>query len=256
MLGLDLDTLVGRLTVIESIALIPRVTSTHDLARTILTECLDNELAAPSASLVALEQSAGRGRGSRSWSSPANRGIYATTICTLPSSHLALYPLEIGVVVATFLRQEYGIEAGLKWPNDILVGGRKIAGMLLEARSQEGTSHLLISVGINVAAGGEETVVNATSIAEEMTTGVPSLPQAIADFLEFLDRHLAHRSEPEAVLPLWRRLAVHRDGDRVTSIIGDRTVAGAWRGIDDNGRALIEAEGQMLAVSAGDVIIQ
>jgi BirA family biotin operon repressor/biotin-[acetyl-CoA-carboxylase] ligase len=256
MLGLDIDALVRRLTVIESIALIPRVTSTHDLARTIVTECLDNELAAPCASLVALEQSAGRGRGARSWSSPAKRGIYATTIRTLPSRDLPLYPLEIGVVVATFLRQEYGVDAALKWPNDILVAGRKIAGVLLEARTQEETSHLLISVGINVVASGAETVTNATSIAEAATTGAPALGEAIAAFLEYLDRHMADTRPPAAILPLWRRLAVHRDGDRVTSVIGDRTVDGLWRGIDDDGRALIEVDGAMLIVSAGDVIIR
>jgi len=256
MLGLDIDALAARLTVIESIAIIPRVTSTHDLARTIVAECLDNELAPPAASLIALEQSAGRGRGSRSWSSPANGGIYATTIHALPAVELPLYPLHMGSVVATFLRQEYGLDAGVKWPNDILVGGRKIAGVLLEARTQQAWSYLLISVGINVVGLAGETETNATSIADSRSNGAPPLAQAIAAFVEFLDRHLACAPRPAAILPLWRELTVHRDGDRVMSIVGDRAVDGSWRGIDDAGHALIESDGEMLAISAGDVIIQ
>ena len=256
MFELDIDALAARLTVIESIALIPRVTSTHDLARTIVAECLDNELPPPAASLIALAQSAGRGRGARSWSSPANGGIYATTIHKLPATELSLYPLHIGNVVATFLHQEYGIDASLKWPNDILVGKRKIAGVLLEARTQEETSHLLISVGINVVALGDQTETNATSIADAGSNSAPSLAQAIAAFLEFLDHGLAHAPGPSAILPLWRELTVHRDGDRVTSIIGDRAIDGWWRGIDDDGHALIESDGKILAISAGDVIIQ
>ncbi len=256
MRELDIDALAARLTVIESIALIPRVTSTHDLARTIVAECLENELPPPAAALVALEQSAGRGRGARSWSSPANGGIYSTTIHSLPATELSLYPLHMGNVVATFLRQEYGIEAGLKWPNDILVGGRKIAGVLLEARTQEGTSHLLISIGINVVALSDERAANATSIADEAGRREPLLGQAIAAFLEFLDQRLARAHVAASILPLWRDLAVHGDGDRVTSIIGDRAINGLWRGIDDNGHALIESNGEIVAVSAGDVIIQ
>ena len=74
MFELDIEVLAARLKVIESVALIPRVTSTHDLARMIVAECLDNELPPPAASLIALEQSAGRGRGARSWSSPPDGG--------------------------------------------------------------------------------------------------------------------------------------------------------------------------------------
>jgi BirA family transcriptional regulator, biotin operon repressor / biotin---[acetyl-CoA-carboxylase] ligase len=256
MLRLDIEALVARLTVIESIAVIPRVTSTHDLARTIVAECLDNELPAPAVSLIALEQTAGRGRGARRWSSPAGGGIYATTIHTLPATELPLYPLYIGSVVATFLRGTYGIDAGLKWPNDILVGGRKIAGVLLEARTQEGRSSLLISVGINVAATAGQSEANATSIADSQADPAPSLAQAITRFLEFLDRHLATVPDAGTLLPLWRGLTVHRDGDRVASIVGDRSINGSWRGIDDEGHALIESDGELLTIAAGDVIIQ
>jgi BirA family transcriptional regulator, biotin operon repressor / biotin---[acetyl-CoA-carboxylase] ligase len=158
--------------------------------------------------------------------------------------------------VASFLRAEYGIEARLKWPNDVLVGGRKIAGILLEARTQEAASHVLISVGINVIAPDEEAAVNATSIDEAASNGAPSVSEAIAAFLTFLDRRLNEAPTPSAILGLWRELTIHRDGDRVTSVIGDRPIDGLWRGIDDEGRALIESEDRVMAISAGDVIIQ
>ncbi len=120
---IDTRAVVDRLHTLESLAIIPRVSSTNVVARRILEECLDNELSLPQAIIVAREQFAGRGRHDRRWSSPPGKGIYATTLLTRPSAELSLIPLEIANAIASFLCERFGITAGIKWPNDILVAG-------------------------------------------------------------------------------------------------------------------------------------
>ena len=82
MIHLDTRSIVRNLRTIESIALIPRVASTNLVARKIVNECIENELSLPQAMIIAGEQFAGRGRNDRTWSSPAGKGIYATTLLT------------------------------------------------------------------------------------------------------------------------------------------------------------------------------
>ena len=98
---------------------------------------------APHGTLVtAREQSAGRGRQGRTWTAPAGRALLCSVVVRDPP---ALLSLLAGVAVA----EAVGPEAMLKWPNDVLLGGRKVAGILVEGRPQEGWG--VVGVGINVA---------------------------------------------------------------------------------------------------------
>src|SRR5439155_9698309 len=124
MIHLDTRRIVDHLKTIESLAVIPRVASTNLIAKRIVAECIENELSLPQALIVAGEQFAGVGRNARTWSSPPDKGIYATMLLTRPARELSLVPLEIAITVATYLRDVFGIQAGIKWPNDILVDGR------------------------------------------------------------------------------------------------------------------------------------
>src|SRR5262245_44735401 len=142
MIHLDTRTLVDRLTTVECIAVISRVASTNLLARRVVDECIQNEVPLPNAMIIAGEQTAGRGRNTRQWSSPPGKGIYATTLLMRPAGELAMVPLEIANIIASYLREIFGIEARIKWPNDILVDGRKIAGILIEARMHDDHAYL------------------------------------------------------------------------------------------------------------------
>src|SRR5436305_4202692 len=108
---IDTRAIVSRLAVIESLAFVPRVASTNLIARRIVAECIENELSLPQAMIIAGEQFAGRGRNQRSWSSPAGKGIYATTLITRPAAELPLVPLEMSDIVATYLREVFAIDA-------------------------------------------------------------------------------------------------------------------------------------------------
>jgi BirA family biotin operon repressor/biotin-[acetyl-CoA-carboxylase] ligase len=256
MLAIDTNSLAGRLETIESIAVISRVGSTNLVARRIVNECIENELSLPNAIIIAREQLAGRGRNDRTWSSPADKGIYATILVSRPVQELPLVPLAFATFVATFLRETFAIDARIKWPNDILVGGRKIAGMLIEARVQDDRVFLLSGVGVNVEPFADHAPPNAVSIREVSSRGFTDLTTATTAFVEQVDAFLSQSLDHETVLAAWRSLAVHQAGEAVECILGDRRIAGRWSGIDDQGRALINTTDGVVAVSAGDLILR
>lgn len=245
--------LVARLAVIESLAFVPRVASTNLIARRIVSECIENELSLPQAMIIAGEQFAGRGRNQREWSSPAGKGIYATTMITRPTSQLPLVPLAMANIIAGFLRDVFGIDARIKWPNDVLALNKKIAGILIEARVQEDRAFLLIGTGINVE--HVDDAPNAIAISEASPRGFTGIDDATIAFIEHVDAQLAKPFEHDEVIEQWRRLSVHKPGDRITCVLGERTVTGTWSGIDEQGRALLRDGAETIAVSAGDIIL-
>lgn len=255
MIRLDTREIVPRLKTLESVALIPRVASTNLLARRILQECIENDLSLPKAIIIAGEQFAGRGRNERHWSSPPGKGIYATTLITRPLSELPVIPLAIANIMATFVRDSFGVDARIKWPNDLLVGGKKLAGILIEARVRDDRALLLIGTGINVEPVQSEDRANAVSLSEVAPRAVGGLAEATSKFIDAMDRGLSGRFDHAAVLEQWRSLSVHRTGDAITCVIGDRTIQGSWNGIDDQGRALVKDGDQTHVVSAGDLIL-
>lgn len=253
---IDTRALVDRLRTLESVAIIPRVTSTNLLARRVIKECIDNEKSLPQAIIVAREQLAGRGRNERTWSSPAGKGIYATALLTRPTSELPLLPLQIATVVASFLVEVFAISARVKWPNDIYAGGRKIAGILIEARIQEERAYLAIGVGVNVEPATGDSRPNAVSIRELSPRDFGTIDDAITAFIEHLDERLSRPADRDAIIAEWRSLTLHQPGERITCVTGDRTVSGTWAGIDDFGRALLRRGEETQAISAGDIIVE
>lgn len=260
MIEIDTRAIVRRLTTLESVAVIPRVASTNLIARRIVGECIDNELSLPRAIILAGEQFAGRGRNDRRWSSPAGKGIYATTLLARSAQELPLVPLDMAVIVATFLREVFAIDARIKWPNDILAlpksGGepRKIAGILIEARLQEDRAYMLIGTGVNVEPVVDDTRPNAVAISE-LTDRHVTLSDATVAFIEHVDARLALPLDRERVLGEWRSFAIHKAGDRIHCILGERTIDGTWQGIDEHGRALIRSGNETTPVSAGDIVM-
>ena len=251
-----IDTrIVSRLRTIESLAVIPRVASTNLIARRIVAECIENELSLPQAMIIAGEQFAGRGRNDRSWSSPPGKGIYATTLISRPVRELPLVPLAIANFVATYLRDTFAIDARIKWPNDVLVGGRKIAGILIEARVQDERVFLLIGTGVNVEPVKDDTRPNAVAISEVTPRAFGGIEAATAAFVEHIDEMLSRPLDRDEVLSQWRELSVHEPGDRIHCVIGDRTLDGTWSGIDEHGRAVLNTAEGTIAVSAGDLFL-
>lgn len=252
MIPADLKELGTQLETIESVAVIPRVGSTLEIATRVLAECIENELPVPSAMIIAREQSAGRGRRGRSWHSPSGKGIYATMTFDVPSELAGLIPLSFAVVTARFIRHQWDVDARLKWPNDILVEGEKLAGILISARHHENHAYVAAGVGINlrhVADAPEK----ATSI-EDLTGSSVDLDEVSEDFVRFFDTQFDRQQKAADILSEWRTLAVHEQGDPIRCLVGEETIEGRWAGIDEAGRAMLEKNGDTLRVPAGDLV--
>lgn len=255
MNSINTRELASRLRTIESVAVISRVVSTNLIARRVVDECLENDLQLPSVVIVAREQLDGRGRMSRTWHSPRDKGIWITAIQTRASEHIGLVPLEVGSIVVEFLRDTYGLDARLKWPNDVVVDGRKVAGILIEARHRDdGSSGLIIGIGINVDPVGAA-VPSATSISEAADRAI-DLDAATVAFIERLDQRLSSPTPAAEIIARWRELSVHKQGDRVTCALPGGTISGRWTGIDEEGRALVDDGGRQVVISAGDIIAE
>ena len=252
---IDTAQLVAKLKTLESLAIIPRVASTNLIARRVVTECIENELSLPQAMIIAEEQTAGVGRNARSWSSPAGKGIYSTILLTRPASEVPLIPLAVANIVVTYLRDVFAIDANIKWPNDILVGGKKIAGILIESRMQDDRAFLVIGVGINVEPIRDDARPNAVAISEVSKRNFRGINDAIEAFIEHLDERVSKPFDRDTVLAEWRSRSVHKQGDRISSVVGERTISGTWVGIDDDGRALVRSGDEVMAISAGDLMI-
>ncbi|MCB1885160.1 MAG: biotin--[acetyl-CoA-carboxylase] ligase [Geminicoccaceae bacterium] len=201
-------------------------------------------------------QTAGRGRHGRAWSSPGGN-LYASLLLRpdAPPLRAATLSLASGLALAQALRA-LGTPAVLKWPNDVLARGAKLAGILLEATtSPEGRiDAVVLGLGVNVASAPDLPERPATSLA---ALGVTTEPEAL--LVAFLDR-LA------ALLPPWEEAgfaALRRSwldhalplGAAVTLRTGERRLEGILRDVDREGRLVLEGpDGHIGRYGAGELI--
>jgi BirA family biotin operon repressor/biotin-[acetyl-CoA-carboxylase] ligase len=193
---------------------------------------------APHGTLVtAAEQNAGRGRQGRSWSAPAGRSLLCSVIIREPPR---LLPLVAGVAVA----QVAGPQARLKWPNDVLIEGRKVAGILVEGRPQERWA--VVGVGLNVALRDSDFPEELRARAMSLGLGPEAIEPTLRTLLTTLGFWLA--ATPDTVLGAVRA----RDALRGHAI---RWADGHGRadGIDDDGRLMVRTEAGPRTLDAGEV---
>jgi BirA family transcriptional regulator, biotin operon repressor / biotin---[acetyl-CoA-carboxylase] ligase len=208
-------------------------TSTNDRARALAAA------GAPHGALVtAGAQSAGRGRQGRTWAAPPGRALL---LSLLLRDYDALLPLRAGLAVADLA----GADALVKWPNDVLLGGRKLAGILVEARPQEGWA--VLGMGVNVAVALEQLPPELRERAATLGRPPEALEATLGELLDRLARRLA---EPAAdcLAALRARDALR---DRPVSWAGG---AGTGAGIDDAGALLVRlADGTVEVLESGEV---
>jgi BirA family biotin operon repressor/biotin-[acetyl-CoA-carboxylase] ligase len=206
--------------------------STNDRARALAAE------GAPHGTLVtAAAQSAGRGRQGRTWTAPPGTALLMSVVIRDPTPLLSL---AAGVAVAEVI----GEAAQLKWPNDVLVDGRKVAGILVEGRPQEGWA--VLGIGVNVAVEPNDLPPELHATAG--TLGRP--PGDVEVVLELLLTGLAQQvAAPDAsVLAAFRARDALR-GKTVRWAEGEGRAAG----VDDGGRLVVETADGTLALAAGEV---
>jgi BirA family biotin operon repressor/biotin-[acetyl-CoA-carboxylase] ligase len=203
---------------------------------------------APDGTVVtATEQTAGRGRQGRTWTAPPGRALLMSAVVRGLGKRDALLPLAVPVAVAEACDALSAGPVGIKWPNDIWVGKRKLAGILLEGRPQEGWA--VIGVGLNVGTVADEfppelrDTATSLAIASGEDPGVEAVLDAI---LAALERRLA--DPPRSVLAAWRGRDILA-GQSVRWNGGEGRAAG----LDDSGALLVETPDGRVKLDAGEV---
>jgi BirA family biotin operon repressor/biotin-[acetyl-CoA-carboxylase] ligase len=196
------------------------------------------EAGAPHGTLVtADEQLAGRGRQGRAWTAPPRSAVLMSVVLRELTETL---PLAAAVAVSEALP----VEAAIKWPNDVWIAERKVAGILIEARPLDGWA--VLGIGLNVTTEEFPPELHATSLA--LAGATMSHDEALAALLDTLERWLA--ASPSSVLAAWRE----RD-----ALLG-RTVRwangsnqGTAAGVDETGALIVETPAGSVLLDAGEV---
>jgi BirA family transcriptional regulator, biotin operon repressor / biotin---[acetyl-CoA-carboxylase] ligase len=190
--------------------------------------------------VTAAEQSAGRGRQGRTWTAPAGRALLCSLIVR---DFPRLLPIVAGVAVADVV----GDGALLKWPNDVLIDGRKVAGILVEGRPQEGWA--VVGVGLNVAVRLDDFPAELQETAGTLGLEPDAIEPTLARLIAAFERWLA--ADETAVL----------DAVRARDALFGREVRwaggeGQGAGIDGDGRLVVRTGDGLVALDAGEVHLQ
>lgn len=260
----------------ENRAVVTRTESTNLLARRVVEACGSQGLRAIPTLLVALEQTAGRGRRGNAWWSPPGGGVWATRVLTVGERtagedeevlrRLQAVPLAAaaGLVrgLARFLPAE---RCGLEWPNDLVVGGRKIGGVLVESVVSEECGRVaFVGFGVNYDLGPDrsaagEKLEGATSLADELEVDeLPPLGVFARGLVEALEKGLEGVDRGSGRLPevaaTFRELVVHRPGEPLRCRTGGAVVEGRYAGIDERGFLRLETDGGEELLSSGEIV--
>lgn len=230
-----------------------RIASTNDRARELASD------GAADVVVIADQQTGGRGRHARPWASPSG-GVWMSLVLRpdLPPAHLPVLTLAAAVATAEAVRQT-GVEAQLKWPNDVVVptessseatpegNGKKLAGILTELTGETDRVYwAVIGIGLNANVDAEDLPSTATSLREQVgDVDRRELVQSL------LTRFHDLRSAPESVLPAWRELS-HTLGRHVRVALPDQTIEGKAVDVVFPGHLVVETGGERRRIQTGE----
>ncbi|HVF88577.1 MAG TPA: biotin--[acetyl-CoA-carboxylase] ligase [Blastocatellia bacterium] len=215
--------------------------------------------AAEGTAIVAARQTAGRGRMGRLWSSPPGEGLYLSVILRprVRPPDASVITLAAAVAVAETLSADFGARADIKWPNDVLVGGRKICGILVESAVEgDRIQHAVLGIGVNLAQTEFPEEIRRTATSLLIETGIRVSPrEVLAPLFEKLDfRYRQSLESPGAVLSRWEELSSCARACRVRITSFDSVVEGITRGLSERGGLMIESsDGRIREILSGEV---
>lgn len=209
--------------------------------------------------LLAEHQTAGRGRHGRNWGAPARTQLSMSVgigVGEVPPDRWGLVPLLAGVAIVDAVAEVSGIQAGLKWPNDVLVEGRKLCGILAEVATPRPA--IVLGLGLNATFTQHELPdPNATSLAI-LGWANPDRNELARAVLRELAGRIAHwrtaRGVDEQLLEDYRARSVTLGARVRAELPGERELIGVAVGLGNDGQLRIEAaDGTVTAVTAGDI---
>jgi BirA family transcriptional regulator, biotin operon repressor / biotin---[acetyl-CoA-carboxylase] ligase len=198
---------------------------------------------APHGSMVtADEQHAGRGRQGREWTAPPGSAVLMSLLLRDLDERHALLPLAAAVAVCEACGP--ALDAAVKWPNDVWIDRRKVAGILIEGRPQEGWA--VLGIGINVTTDSFPPELSEIATSLRLSGYETTTEAVLSDLIAALDRWIG--APPEAVLEAWRSRDALK-GERVRWSDGEGTADG----IDDSGALRVQTDNGPVTLDAGEV---
>ena len=222
-----------------------------------MEDCPDGTL------VIADEQHGGRGRLSRSFLSPKGGGLWFTLVLRpdIAPTEASKCTLLAALAVAKAIRMTTGIDCGIKWPNDILVGGKKLVGILTEmSADMDGIRYIVCGIGINVNILREEFAEDIRDIATsvEAELGQPFDRLVLLNAVSGEMEHSYELMLKEGFAPIlaeWKEYSVTL-GQAVRVIAPDETYEGVAIDLDEDGSLLVKTVAEIKTVLAGDVSIR
>ncbi len=258
--GDDLVARLGETRVVgRDIRVFKETDSTNDIV-----DKLAHDGVAEGVVVFAESQTQGRGRLGRRWLSPAGKGLWFSVLLRPDLQPMAATQLTVisAVAVARAIERQTGLTPGIKWPNDIMFGPRKCAGILIELSTEiDHIRHAVLGIGLDVNLAAEEFPPElrgiATSLRAEAGQPIdrPALAAAVLRELDIVYARLCDGDFHE-VGDDWMRRCITL-GRRVTIRIGDRAVTGTAEALDDEGALLVRNEhGRVERILGGDVTME
>jgi BirA family biotin operon repressor/biotin-[acetyl-CoA-carboxylase] ligase len=205
---------------------------------------------------LAAEQTAGRGRQGRTWVAPSGTAMLASVLLRRSPAVATGVPFAAGLALVDVLAARFGVTAGLKWPNDVLIDGRKLAGILSEVEpmtSAAGRVAIALGIGVNLTVNTFPDGIEAISLHTLVATPPPA-GELLAAWAQALGVRITNLESGGigALLDDWRRCAVGLGGPVTVHAVGG-TTDGVAIDVGDDGALLVESSGRTHRFLAGDV---
>ena len=210
--------------------------------------------------VLAREQTAGRGRRERAWASPKDAGVYMSVVLRprLAPECWPLLTFAAALAVTDALEEACALRADIKWPNDVLAGGRKICGILAEAVESARGRACVLGIGVNLRREAYPPELRAAATSVEEETGSRVRAEALIESLVRATGRRYGRLQGEGgageTLREWADRSSYAEGRRVRVALERESFEGVTRGLESDGALRVETEGgQIRVVRAGDV---
>jgi len=209
--------------------------------------------------VIARRQTAGRGRHGRTWISEKDAGLYFSIILRpkIEIKFLPLITLMTGVAVYDTL-EECGLKPDIKWVNDILIGEKKICGILAESVETQTGLAVVVGVGINLTSQNFAADIGKTitSINAELATPADAgeIERTLTKYISYWYENLCGENGPTMICSEWKRRSSYFHGKNVRVTLANESFEGATNGLEENGALRVKIhDGTVKIVQAGDV---
>ena len=215
--------------------------------------------------IIAEHQKSGRGRKNRKWLSPKG-GIWLSVVLrpSMPASNITLLPFAAALAVCDAIKKTTQLDAKLRWPNDVTISGKKVAGILIDSSVEaERINYAVIGIGVNANVDSSmislhlKKSIKVTSLSNELghETSILGLTKEILERLEYYYVELEHRV-PHTIIEKWKK---NSDilGQKVALMQSNRTIQGIAADVKDDGSLLVQADNyEDINVVASDIYVR